>query len=191
VVNVAARITEVARARQILATQAAVDALPPELRHKASHIRRATIRGRQAQLDLFQVGWRKDEGDSARIGSPAHRKPDGLEELLVLRHRDQQITVSDRNLRAILGRGPGCSIVIQDDLVSAIHASVEYHLGKFFVADQSSNGTYVRFDGGDTVHIVAEETLLRGTGAIILGRPFSEGAAGVIEFSVHLAPISA
>jgi len=191
VVNVAARITEVARARQILATQSAIDALPQDLRHKASHIRRASIKGRQAQLDLFQVGWRKEEGDSPRVGSPAHRRPDGLEELLVLRHQDQQITVSDRNLRASLGRSPGCSIVIRDEFASALHASVEYHLGKFFVLDQSPNGTYVRFDGGDTVHIVAEETLLRGSGAILLGRPFTQDAYGIIEFSVHLAPIPA
>ena len=67
-VNVAARITEVARARQILATHAAVDALPPDLRDKARHIRRAAIKGRQEELDLFQIIWRADDTGSARVG---------------------------------------------------------------------------------------------------------------------------
>lgn len=191
VVNVAARITEVARARQILVTQAVVDALPADLKPKVRHIRRASIKGRQAQLDLFQIGWRDEDADAARIGSPAHRKPDGMEELLLLRHQSQQVTVSDRNPRVSLGRGGDCAIVIQDDLVSDLHASVEYHLGKFFISDRSRNGSYVRFDGGDPLHIVGKVTLLRGSGAILLGRPFADNAAGIIEFAVHLAPASA
>jgi class 3 adenylate cyclase len=191
VVNVAARITEVARARQILATQAAVDALPPDLQHKARHIRRASIKGRQAQLDLFRIAWRDDEGDSIRIGNPAHRKPDGLEELLVLRHHDQQCTVGERNVSATLGRDAGCSIVIRDAAALDRHAAVECQLGKFFISDRSASGTYIHFSGGDTVHIVGEDTMLRGSGAILLGRPFSEDPAGIIEFSVHLTPASA
>jgi adenylate cyclase len=190
VVNVAARITEVARARQILATQAAVDALPPDLQHKARHIRRASIKGRQAQLDIFQIGWRDDESDSVRIGNPAHRKPDGLEELLVLRHRDQQCTVGERNVSATLGRDAASSIVVRESAASDRHASVEYHLGKFFISDRSANGTYVHFSGGDIVHLVGEDTMLRGSGSIRLGRPFSEDSSGIIEFSVHLTPVS-
>lgn len=191
VVNVAARITEVARARQILATQAAVDALPPELQHKARHIRRTSIKGRQAQLDLFQIGWRTDDGDSVRVGNPAHRRPEGLVELLVLRYRDQQLTLGEHQISAALGRSQGCSMVIRDDAASERHATVEYQLGKFFISDRSASGTYIRFNGRDTVHIVGEDTMLRGSGTILLGRPFSDDPAGIIEFSVHLAPAQA
>jgi adenylate cyclase len=192
-VNVAARITEVARARQILATQPAVEALPPDLRHRARHIRRASIKGRQAQLDLFQIGWRADDGDGdrVRVGIPAYRKPDGQQEQLVLRYRDQQFTVSERNATATLGRSEACAIVIRDDFASDRHATVEYQLGKFFVSDRSANGTYIRFSGGDTVHIVGEDTMLRGSGAILLGGPFSGNPAEIIEFSIHPAPTSA
>ena len=188
-VNVAARITDVARARQILATHAAVEALPPELRHRARHIRRASIKGRQAQLDLFQIGWLRDDGDRVRFGNPADRKPEGQEEQLVLRHRDQQFTVSERNATATLGRGGVCTIMIRDEAVSDLHAIVEYQLGKFFVSDRGTGGTYIQFSGGDTVHIAGEETMLRGSGAILLGRSFSEDPAGIIEFSIHLAPV--
>lgn len=188
-VNVAARITQVARARQILATQAAIDVLPSELRHKVRHVRRANIKGRQAQLDLFQIGWQADDREDVRIGSPAHRRPEGLEELLVLRHRDQQFTVSDRNATATLGCGAGCAIVINDDFASALHATVVYQLGKFFISDRSADGTFISFSGSDIVHIVGDSTMLRGSGTIILGRPFSDNPAAAIEFSVRLAPV--
>jgi class 3 adenylate cyclase len=187
-VNVAARITEVSRARQILVTQAAVDALPPELRHKARHIRRASIKGRQEQLDLFMIVWRADEGERVRVGIPAYRKPEGHQEQLVLRHRDQQFTVSERSMTAALGRSEACAIVIRDELALERHATVDYQLGKFFISDRSPSGTYVNFSGGDTVHIVGEDTMLRGSGAILLGRPFSDGPRWIIEFSIHLAP---
>jgi class 3 adenylate cyclase len=185
-VNVAARITEAARARQILATEAAVEALPPDLRHKVRHIRRTNIKGRQAQIDLFQIIWRGEDTGSARVGTPAHRKPEGLRQQLVLRHHDQQITLSEQNRVGMLGRSEGCAIVIRDAFASDWHAVVEYQLGKFFVSDRSSSGTYVQFRGGDTVHLVGEDALLRGSGAILLGRPFSGNPAEIIEFSVHL-----
>jgi len=190
-VNVAARITEVARARQILATHAAIDALPPDLEHRARHIRRASIKGRQAQLDLFNIQWRTDDSVSVRIGNPGQRKPAGQQEQLILRHRDQQFTVGDQNMTATLGRGEACSIVIRNDFAADRHAIVECQLGKFFISDRSASGTYIQFSGGDKVHIVGEDTMLRSTGAILLGRPFSEDPAGIIEFSVHLAPASA
>lgn len=188
VVNVAARITEVARARQILATHTAVSALSAPLRERAQHIRRASIKGRQGQLDLFQIRWRAETDAGVRIGNPADRKPEGLQEQLVLRHGDHQVTLSERNTTATLGSGASCSIVVRDDLASALHATVEYQLGKFFVSDHSANGTYVHFSGGDGVHLVGDETLLRGSGAIVLGRPLSGGTAKIIGFAVHLTP---
>ena len=187
-VNVAARITEVSRARQILASHAAVEALPPDLRDKARHIRRAAIKGRQEELDLFQIIWRADDTGSARVGIPAYRKPQGHKEQLVLRHRDQQFTLSERNVVAILGRSDSCAIVVRDPFASERHATVEYRLGKFLVSDRTASGTYIHFSGGETVHIVGEDTMLRGSGAILLGRPFSDEPAWVIEFSIHLAP---
>ena len=188
-VNVAARLTEVARARQILATRNAVEALSPELRDLVLHIRRTSIKGRQEQLDLFMVKWRADGADSIRVGSPALRKPEGQQEQLVLRHGEQRVTVSAQNTAALLGRGGSCAMLIRDEFALENHAAVEYQLGKFFLSDRSASGTYVLFDDGDTVHITGEDTLLHGSGAILLGRPFSENPSGRIEFSIR--PVAA
>jgi adenylate cyclase len=188
-VNVAARVTAVARARQILATHAAVNALPAELRDKTRHIERASIKGRQNPLDLFHVTWRPAGGDSPRVGTPAYRKPEDYEERLFLRHGEQQFTLSEQhNMGAILGRGAGCQVAVQDDDVSDQHARVECHLGKFIVCDRSASGTYVRFMDGDTVHLVRQDLVLHGSGVMSLGRPFSDEQVRIIEFAIRLAP---
>jgi adenylate cyclase len=187
-VNVAARITQVARARQILATQAAIETLPPELQPRARHIRQARIKGRQAPLELFQIGWVGEDADSFRVGNPANRKPEGQEEQLVLRHNGQQYSVNERNSTAMLGRSETCTIAILDACASDRHAVVQYQLGRFYISDRSARGTYIKFRDGDTVHIVGESTMLRGSGAILLGRAFSDNPDGDIAFSIGLAP---
>jgi class 3 adenylate cyclase len=184
-VNVAARITEVSRARQIIATQEVVDALPHELRARARQIRSVTIKGKQEQLDIFQIGWQDDDEDATRIIAPSFGKPQEKKpEQLVLDHEGQRFTVGDENRSAMLGRGEGCSIRVKDDFSSRQHARVDFRFGKFLIADQSINGTYVRFADGETVHIVREEALLRSTGEISLGRPFTEAAAKPIKFLI-------
>jgi len=73
-VNVAARVTAITRANQIIVTQAVVDALPPDLRDKTRQLMRAEFKGKQAQFDIFMVIWSSDEKLSARIGTLTQRK---------------------------------------------------------------------------------------------------------------------
>ena len=187
-VNVAARMAGVSRARQILATLAAVDALPPELRGKARQIRRAAVKGKQEMLDIFQIIWQPDDTDVTRVSMPAKfRPPEVLEELL-LSHLEQQFTVGMNSRSALLGRGVSGQIVVADDFASRQHARVEYREGKFIIVDLSINGTYVRFADGQVLHAVQEEILLRGAGSISLGRAFFEPAAKLINFAIGAPP---
>ena len=183
-VNVAARITEVSRARQIIATQEVVDALPLEMRARANRIRSVTIKGKQEQLDIFQIGWLDDDEDATRIIMPSFGKRQEKRDRLVVCHEDQSVTVGETQKSAMLGRGDNCDIRVRDDFASRQHARVDFRFGKFMIADQSINGTYIRFGDGQIVHIVREEALLRSEGEISLGRPFSEDAVRIIEFSI-------
>lgn len=186
-VNVAARVTEVSRARQIIATQAAVDELPPYFRGKARQIRRTSVKGKQDQLDIFQIVW-QDDMDVTRVGMPAFTPAPRAPAQMLLLHGDQKFTVGEHARSAMLGRGDACQIIVADDFASRQHARVEFRNDKFVVCDQSINGTYIRFDDGETLHAVHEEVLLRGAGAISLGRAFSESAAQIITFSIPATP---
>jgi len=46
--------------------------------------------------------------------------------------------------RTVLGANPNCDIVIEDEAVSGVHASIVYRNGRCFIKDElSSNGTFV------------------------------------------------
>lgn len=73
-VNVAARIASITRARQTLTTQELIDALPADFGHKAVPIARASFRGKQDTLEVFQLLWEPEDSASQRIGDSALRR---------------------------------------------------------------------------------------------------------------------
>ncbi len=183
-VNVAARVAAITRASQIMTTQAAVSALPPELREKTRQIMRAEFKGKQEQLDISIVIWEMDDMLSTRIGTPAFRKsPDNIDEMS-LRYREEALKINKERRSVVLGRGDTCDIIVQNGFASRQHIRIELRFGKFVIADQSTNGTYIRFSDGNVVRLAREEMILRGSGSISLGQPYSENPGELVEFSV-------
>lgn len=75
-VNVAARVASITRAGQTLTTQEIIDALPEDLGHKVVPITRASFRGKQDALEVFQLLWETEDSQSIRIGEPSLRSSD-------------------------------------------------------------------------------------------------------------------
>ena len=182
-VNVAARVASITRAGQILTTRAVSEALPADLRDKMHQIMRAELKGKQEQLDIFRVAWEADDSQSTRIGTPTFRKSRDGDTRLTLHYSGQSFTIDEQNKSAILGREAACDILVKHDFASRQHARIELRFGKFIITDQSTNGTYVRFSDGHTVHLVREELVLHSSGTISLGRPYSGNPEGLVEFS--------
>jgi adenylate cyclase len=183
-VNVAARVTAITRARQILTTQTVVDQLPPEMRKKARPVMRGELRGKEGTLAILQIIWEKDDTMSTRIGMSAFRKP--AESLsrheMLLRHRQQVLTLNEQSRSVLLGRDDTCNLVIQNKLASRQHALIEYNFGKFLLTDHSANGTYIRFSDGQVIQLNHQQIVLHGAGQISFGQPFSESANEVVEY---------
>lgn len=184
-VNVAARVTSITRARQILTTQAVADALPADLRRKIRQISRAEFRGKDTAMDVYQVNWELDDTLSTRIGLPQFRKPTEARHELLLRYRQHITTIDEQHKSIVLGRGDTCDLIIQSNFASRQHARVEYSFGKFMITDHSSNGTYIRFSDNQIIHLTHQEIILHGTGSISLGHPFSENPTELIEYLVQ------
>jgi len=184
-VNVAARVVAITRAGQIImATQAVFNSLPYELRSKMRQIMRAEFKGKQEHHEIYQVICEQEDTQKTRFGIPAYRKsPDNIDEM-ILRYRDQSLKVNNERRSVALGRGETCDIVVQNDFASRLHIHIELRFGKFIIADQSTNGTYIRFNDGNVVHITREEISLQGNGSISLGQSFAENPAEVVEFSI-------
>jgi len=52
----------------------------------------------------------------------------------------------------------------------------------FYLIDNSLNGTFVRLESGEEVHVLRGELLLDGAGQLTLGRSVHDGATDVISF---------
>jgi len=184
-VNVAARVASVTRASQVMATQAAVDALSAESRDKTRPVMRAEFKGKPGQYDVFMILWNPDDTESTRIGTPAFRAPKENSDELTLRYRGQQFKVNKERKSAVLGRDEkNCQIIVQNEFASRQHVRIEFRFGKFFVVDQSTNGTYVRSGDGTVTSLMREEMLLEGAGSISLGQAYSVHVVDAVEFSI-------
>lgn len=78
--------------------------------------------------------------------------------------------VSPNRSAFVIGRSEQCDLIVKSELASRLHARIVYRKGKFVLIDQSTNGTFVRTQGGKEVYIQREEYPLAGTGSISLGK---------------------
>ena len=183
-VNVAARITAITRARQISATQAVMDALPPALRQQAHKIRRTEIKGKQEQFDIFQIEWDAGDISRTRIGEATLRIPIKTSGELILNYLNQTLKINEQHKSVILGREQTCEIISQNSFASRQHARIEFRFGKFIFTDQSMNGTHIQYGDKRVLSVMREAVVLLGSGVISLGQNFSENPTDLIKFSV-------
>jgi class 3 adenylate cyclase len=184
-VNIAARVTAITRARQIMTTQAVVDMLPEKYRIQARPVMRTGFRGKAEATKVFQVSWEREDITRTRIGMSAFRKPTGSRNELVLRYHEQVITLNEQLKSIVLGRGDDCDLMIRNILASRQHARIEYNFGKFLLIDHSVNGTYIRFSDNQVIQLSHQQIVLHGSGTLSMGQPFSESPTEVIEYIVQ------
>ncbi len=102
---------------------------------------------------------------------------------LYLTYREHITEVSSRSNDLMLGRSKGSNIIVDADCVSRHHAKLVYRKGKFVVVDQSTNGSFIKNQGGQEVFIQNEEYPLSGSGFISLGKTVSVDNEHLIYFS--------
>jgi class 3 adenylate cyclase len=73
-VNVAGRIASITRARQIVTSQAVINALPIEYKDKIVPINRTSVRGKKDSLAMFQVLWETVDSVHERVGVATERR---------------------------------------------------------------------------------------------------------------------
>lgn len=184
-VNVAARVAERTRAREITTTLATVELLPPELQEKTRPIFRTGLRGKQEEFEVHRVIWELDDTMSTRVGLSLERRPNSGQAELQLRYHEHAWHLDEQHRSLVLGRGQDCEVMIENGLASRQHARIEYRFGKFVLVDHSANGSYLRFRDGQVIRLAHEEAILHGSGSISLGQPFSEGQNEAVEFLVQ------
>lgn len=183
-VNVAARMSAIARAGQIITTQETVMSLPENLAAKTRLFDTTHVKGKQDSLVIYQVLW-EEEADATvfMAGTNPGRPAETALPRLALRYQDLARELEMGGTLGI-GRAETSDLVVGSPLASRHHARIESRRGKFVFLDQSTNGSYVRTEDGNVVYLRREELPLWGKGEISLGEDFSDDRSHLLHFSI-------
>ena len=89
---------------------------------------------------------------------------------LQIEYQEQNTRIASNDNRTfVIGRGVQSDLLCQTRLASRSHATIEFRRGKFHLSDQSSNGTFVKTDDGESIFLRRQELMLWGSGQIGLG----------------------
>ena len=173
-VNTAARMAGLAKGGQVITSGPTVDALSPLLQASTRELDAMLVKGKQDEIRIFEVIWK----DSDDLTALAAREPplSTHEPTLTVTYGEQVLKLGAARPSASLGREATNDLAINDKMASRVHCKIEYRRREFFLVDQSTNGTYVKFDSDAEIVLKREQLLLRGRGAISLGT--SSAAAG-------------
>jgi class 3 adenylate cyclase len=181
-VNLAARMASMANPRQILTSRQAVDRLSPFLRSTCRSLYTTTVKGKSEKIALYEAVWHQDKGTTV-VGDPGADEASRTA-MLKLSYRGKSWKLDERSDALHAGRDPVSDIVVAGDNVSRHHARIFLRQGKFVVADQSANGTFVRVLQRGEIQLNREEFILLGRGSIGLGQSVADAGDDAISFEI-------
>ena len=172
-VNVAARMAGIAKGDQIITTEATVHKLDVDLQDMSRLFDKTTVRGKEEEITVYQVVWETSD-DVTRIEVATEVEVEEVKHIS-LEFRGQPIRISSNDNRIfVIGRGVQSDLQCQTSLASRSHATIEFRRGKFLLSDQSSNGTFVKTDDGESIFLRRQELMLWGSGQLGLGEEISK-----------------
>jgi class 3 adenylate cyclase len=177
-VNIAARMVALAKGGQIILSASTAETLSPYLRGHLRELDTMTVKGKERDIDVMELAWQNSADLTEVVARPSSRGT-----ALELRHGARTIRLTGDTSVLTLGRDTQNDVVIADRLASRLHARIERRRDKFALIDQSSNGTYVSFDGERELRLHCEELLLRGRGRISFGQPCEANVAETLSFA--------
>jgi class 3 adenylate cyclase len=179
VVNVSARVVNMAAGEQVLTTGDTIEKIADGLvpfRSLGVH----GVKGRDERLHLCEVLWRGETAQMTVVAPKLDRMPKAE---LEIRLGDVLLSLKGDAKEALsIGRGAECSLVVPSSSASRAHADVLSRGGRFYLDDHSTNGTYVRPEGANEVFVHRDQALLQGSGLIRLGEPISVKGPLDIEY---------
>ena len=181
-VNVAARMAGLAKGMQIITTGATVACMSPILQLSTRSIAALSVKGKGDDVAVSEVIWQGGDELTMSTSSIAFSTKAVT---LQLEHNGRALEMDHSNAGLVLGRDAQCDIVIADRNASRQHARIECRRDKFFLVDQSTNGSFVAIANEPEVVLRREELMLRGTGRIGFGHSVDVPGAECVTFTVR------
>jgi adenylate cyclase len=181
-VNIASRLADYAKPRQIVTTKTTIEEMPERLTPLIRYVSDIKVKNISEEIMVYEILWNKRDittiMDHQKFSYKFHTRLD-------LTVGNQTIVVDNERPAITIGRMDYNDIVIDLSWISRSHISIEYRKGIFMVVDKSSNGTYIYPDEEDMKLIMKSEHLLSGKGYILLGvDQNSESNNEIITYSV-------
>ncbi|MBX9849959.1 MAG: FHA domain-containing protein [Rhodocyclaceae bacterium] len=200
-VNVASRITEIAKAREIITSADSAALLSENVRKKSiTPLPAISVKGLSTPLDIVKIEWksgptsRNSQSAASPLVAPAPEpapvaevKTPKLTTRVILRYGKQEILMRGHTARVTLGRDQGNDIVVHDPRASRAHGVIELRDGKCVLVDKSSNGTFVSSTGGGHITAHKQEVELSGKGRICFGHLCPPESVGSLLYEVQPA----
>jgi class 3 adenylate cyclase len=179
-VNLASRLTEVAKGAQIITSGQTLDTLSAALVGGARHLWPLQVKGKTEPVDVYEIMW--DSSGDATVTLSAQFMPPKIPVRLKLFYRGVETPVGPDKPVVHIGRDAGNEVVIDDRNASRVHARVEWRRDKFVLSDLSTNGTYVMNETDTETNLRREEHILDGNGTISFGHSHRIGPRNCVEF---------
>jgi len=177
-VNLAARLTSLAKSGQTLLSEDTLSILSPSLRSRTRPQDTHTVRGKQNDIAVFELIWQESREELTAMAPRAVLRA----AMLKLAHGGTQAELGpDVNLYTF-GRDAQSDMVIADRMASRQHARIERRRDKFVLIDHSTNGTFCTVEGEKEIELRREEFTLRGRGRISFGHGYDEDPSETVEF---------
>jgi adenylate cyclase len=188
-VNIAARMAGIAKGNQIITTRSTVMELSGLLQNSVRDIAALSVKGKADDIEICEVLWQATEDLTTlatATSAPMSNTVATSRSVLRVRYGAEEFILEQAGNGLSLGRDEACHVVITDRMASRQHAKIECRRDKFFLSDQSTNGTFVMVDGEPEMVLRREEFILRGSGTIAFGRAVSESLEGTLRYELSV-----
>lgn len=192
VVNQAAEVSHIARAGQIVITQAVLKRLNTLMAQQCDAFDQVVLKGAEHTCTVYRLPW---EAPAITHSATAVIDLGPLQHTLTghrlhLSAPEREASFSPEQLPLSFGRDRGqVCWVAHSTRASREHGSIVFRRGKYVLVDHSTNGTYMQiYNQDNVVYLRREQTTLTGHGRISFGLPLDAAGNYVIEFNVVTEP---
>lgn len=181
-VNIAARMVAHAKAGQIITSETTLGGLDERFRSAARLVDQARIKGKPKPMEIYELSWGHPEELTMVTTIEPPMDGAGAETAMSLHYMESMLVIDQEHPVITMGRGPNNDIVLNDPRVSRLHARIELRKDKFVLVDQSTNGTFILREDGQTALLRRDEIPLPHYGRIGLGEHTAPDSELTIRF---------
>jgi adenylate cyclase len=183
-VNVAARMAGQAKAGQILTTNLTLTSLSDIWQASTRQVDLAQVKGKKDEIAMYEILWQRE--NVTRMATMAFQTPGTAKKhaRMVLEYQGIKAECGEDHTAVVMGRQEGNDLVVKHNLISRLHAKVEFRKGNFILTDQSINGTYVRSDDGEEAFVRRDAFTLKGSGCLGLGQSLTSDSIDAVRFQI-------